>query len=321
MLGGAPAPLGGGGLERQMESTASALRGREIGVRHAYEMDGDDAFDLVHAIGNGADIWQNVEHWRKHPAPLVVSPVIVCSPGSAEIKLRVGARLGGRIPNIHSMTRDILRRADRVVALTGYERDLVKRLAGRSIDVTIIGNGVDRVELAETNPVPSGDPYVVMLGAISERKGQARVLGAIGAEHRFVIVGGVEGGEHERARFQATVDASHAEWLGEIRDRSAVARVLRDAGALVLMSRAEVQSLAVLEAVAQGTPVVASDIPSHVELAQRWPGWVVTASDPVAAGAELTKLIETPPAGSAPTVPSWDDVAGELESIYRQLLA
>ena len=41
---------------------------------------------------------------------------------------------------------------------------------------------------------------------------------------------------------------------------------------LVHVSRAEVQSLAVIETLAQGTPVVLSDIPSHRELAAALPG-------------------------------------------------
>jgi glycosyltransferase involved in cell wall biosynthesis len=302
-----------------MDSTAAALRGRGLGVEHARRMAADDPFDLVHAIGNGADIWQNLEHWRKNPAPLVVSPVIVCSPGTTELKLRLGARLG-RIPNVNSMTRDILRRADSVIALTGYERDLVRKLAGRDTKVTVIDNGVDRVTPAAENPVPAGDPYVLMLGSISERKGQARTLQALGNKYRFVVVGGIEGNGAERDRWQAAVDASRAEWLGEIHDPAVVARILIDAGALVLFSRAEVQSLAVLEALAYGTPVVASDIPSHVEMDSRWPGWVKPVADLDVADEALNGLLSSPPAGPAPDVSTWDEVAARVEGVYRELL-
>lgn len=311
--------MGGGGLERQMHLTAEALRRRGHAVGFVHEMSVDDKFDVLHAIGNGTDIWQNLQHWRRNRTPLVSSPVIVCSPGATEIKLQIGARLG-RIPNVNSMSRDILRAADHVIALTEYERSLVFKLAGKDKPVDVIDNGVDRVDPAEEAIAESAGPYVAMLGSISARKRQLDVLRAVGDAFNFVVVGGVEGSETERAEWKSVVGSTGAEWLGEIHDPRLVARTLGDASALVLMSRAEVQSLAVLEALAYGTPVVASAIPSHEELATRFPGWVLTVTKTEQIGPALQQLIDEPPT-ARPQVPSWDDVAEKIEVVYERVLA
>lgn len=320
ILGGVPPVLGGGGLERQIAETVAALRRRGHQVEQVHALGGDDEFDVLHAVGNGADNWQLLQHWRKHPAPLVVSPVIVCAPGIIETKLRIGVRLGV-IPNVNSMSRAILRRADHVIALTAYERRLVGKLAGRSIPVTVIDNGVNRSTPASENPIASDRPYVAMLGSISARKRQLEALERLGGDFHFGVLGGVEGGERDRDAWQRAVASSGADWPGEILDSSAVARFLSDASALLLFSRAEVQSLAVLEALAYGTPVVASDHPSHRELSDRWPGWVRPVKSIAAAAGPLADLLANPPEGRTPNVKTWDQVAEEIEAVYDRVLA
>lgn len=320
LLGGVPPALGGGGLERQLQMTTEALERRGHSVRHVNELSAGDDFDLLHVFGSGADVWQNIQHWRRHPAPLVVSPVIVCSPGAAERKLRLGAKLG-LVPNINSMVRDLVRRADRVLAITEYERRLVEKLGASSSAVDVIPNGVSPSFRASGSPVADGPPYVVMLGSINDRKGQVAVLEGLGNRFKFCVIGGFEGSEAALASWRRTVASSGAEWLDEIHDPARVAGLLENASALVLMSSAEVQSLAVLEALALATPVVASPLPSHQELATRFPGWVSVATNISQAGAALDRYVAEPPRGPAPTIPSWDDVAELVESSYLAALA
>jgi glycosyltransferase involved in cell wall biosynthesis len=100
-----------------------------------------------------------------------------------------------------------------------------------------------------------------------------------------------------------------------VREESAVRALLRGAGALVHLSSAEGQSLAVLEALAEATPVVASPLPANRELAARHPGWVRL----VESAAGLPGALGPAPAGDPPRIPTWDDVALELEAIYRSV--
>lgn len=321
MVGGVPPLLGGGGLERQIEHTANALNARGHDARPVTGFDGNESVDLVHAFGCGADVWQQLQHWRRNRVPLIGSPVIVCSPGRAERSLLLGARLGSMIPNVSSMVRDVTRAPDHVIAITDYERSVVRKLAGPSKPVTVIANGVDVAQPADTNPVDSEPPYVAMLGTVTERKGQAAALEALGSSVRFVVVGGFEGTAAERSEWKQLVARSGAVWTDEVADRTTVARILRDAKALLLFSSAEVQSLAVLEALAQGTPVVASDLPSHRELAEKFPGWLVPVRRLSDAGVALEQLIAAAPTGPTPQLESWANIGAQIESVYAEVLA
>lgn len=320
MVGGVPPLLGGGGLERQLARTSRALNERGHDARPVAAFTADDQVDIIHAFGSGADVWQQLQHWRRNRMPLVSSPVIVCSPGRAERSLLIGAKLGAVVPNVNSMVRDIVRMSDRAIAITEYERSLIAKLADREKPVSIVENGVDRIEPSPTTPVELGDPYVVMLGTVNARKGQLEALRVLGDKFRFVIVGGHEGSAAERREWESTVAAKNAFWTGEVGDSATVARVVSDAAAMLLFSSAEVQSLAVLEALAQGTPVVASDLPSHRELADRWPGWMTAVGSLESAGAELSKLVDATPAGDPPTPTAWSDVAAQIERVYVELL-
>ena len=75
-----------------------------------------------------------------------------------------------------------------------------------------------------------------------------------------------------REAFAAAVDRAGGLWLGELSDQPTVRAVVRAASALVHLSAAEGQSLAVLEALAEGTPVAASPLPANRELERRYPG-------------------------------------------------
>lgn len=318
VIGGIPRVLGGGGLEHQIDVTIAALERRGHSAERVADIDPDDPPQLMHSFGNGADVWQQLRHWRKNRLPLVSSPIIVCNPGRSERSLRIGAMLGQRIPNVNSMTQEIVQRADTVVALTEYERSVVGRLAPET-RVRVIGNGVEPVEPAAENPVPNGDPYVVLLGTVTPRKRQIDAIATLGKRHRLVVVGGLDSSV-DRSRFEALAANHKVTWTGEIADQSTVRRIVTDAKALLLFSEAEGLSLAVLEALACGTPAVTSELPSNIELAKAHPGWVQTARSLDQAG-EILERLERPNPTTQPKIPDWDAIAGQLEDVYRELLA
>ena len=213
----------------------------------------------------------------------------------------------------------LLHRSTVVVALTSSEAALVRNFAGRghAPRVEIVSNGVDPVPAA---PPPDGLPerYAVLLGTVSVRKRQAETVAALaGSQVAPVVVGGFDGTAAERASFERAVAAAGGRWLGELHDPATVRALLRGAEALVHLSGAEGQSLAVLEALAEGTPVIASPLPANLELAALHPGWVRL----VETHAEVRGALTGRPAGARPRVPSWDDVAASLDAIYRSVVA
>jgi glycosyltransferase involved in cell wall biosynthesis len=315
-LGGVPSALGGGGLELQMERTAAALVDIGHEVVRLEAAPATVRFELVHAFGAEPGTWHALRHWSRNRTPLVVTPVIVVSPGWEERWLRLSARLP--LLTAGRMKRDVVRLADVAVAGTRYEAGLLEDLAAKRVE--IVGNAADPVEPATTAlDLPAG--FALMLGSVSQRKRQLEGLESLDGRFPLVIAGGVEGSAAERERWEEAVRRSGAVWLGEVRDRALVARLLRDAVALVHLSGAEVQSLAVLEALTIGTPAVLSDIPSHRELWERHPRYVRLVAGPREAADALEELRAAPPTGPPPAIPTWADAAGALENVYLAALA
>lgn len=309
ILGGMPPSLGGGGLELQMERTEAALvaRGHEV-VRPENERTAG-GWDVLHAFGAEGNVQFFLEHWTRNRSPLVLSPVLVVSPGAQELALMAASRISG-IATHAGRRREALRRADVLVAITAYERDVLGRLVGNK-RVEVVPNGVDRIEPSAPEREPG---YALLLGTVSERKRQREVVAALPGP--VLVAGGFLGNETERTAFAR---AAGAAWIGEIRDPARVARLQRDAAALVHFSRAEVQSLAVLETLAHGTAVVLSDIPSHRELAFAHPRHVRLAKSLDELAPAVAALRAQPPEGPPPDVPTWADVAARLEAVYASV--
>lgn len=314
LLGGVPASLGGGGLELQMTRTAAALARRGAEVFRAAAEPEPRAFDVLHAFGAEPDVWHALHHWRRNPAPLVVSPVVVAAPGLQERLVTAAARVPvvSLAPRMRAI---VVRRAAVAIALTRHEARLLEQLGAARVEV--VDNGVDPVPAA---PTPAGTPadYVLLLGAVSARKRQAATVEALGtAGITAVVAGGFDGPPADRVAFEAAVAESGAIWAGEV-DPGVARALLRDARALVHLSAAEGQSLAIMEALAEGTPVIASPLPANRELAVRFPGHVRLVDAPEDVAAALATL---PADAPAPAIPTWDDVAGRLEAVYRSVLA
>jgi glycosyltransferase involved in cell wall biosynthesis len=302
-----------------MERTAAALRRLGHEVLQVEAGDAEDSFELLHAFGTEPAIWYQLRHWTRNPAPLVVTSVVVVSPGRKEWALRLSARMPGILTGA-GMRAEVLRRADAVVAGTEYERELLERALG--VDparLRVIGNGADPIQPAAPPDGLPDEPFALMVGAVSPRKRQAEVLRAIGDRLPVVVAGAFGGEPTEHREWERLVAETGATWLGLVDDPATLAAVRARAVALVHLSEAEVQSLAVMEALQAGKPVVASDIPSHSELAEAHPAYVRVVDGPSEVPAALATLAADPPEGT-PDVPTWRDVAAELEKVYQRVL-
>jgi glycosyltransferase involved in cell wall biosynthesis len=327
ILGGVPAVLGGGGLEIQAARTATALRERGHDVRDVQRAEADWPPDVLHVFGHTADVGHFLHHWRRHPARLVVSPVVVVPPGR-EWRLKLGTRLP--IPAFEPrVLRALVERADSLIALTRWESELLAGIGGtRSAPIAVIGNGVerppelpDRAVLARELGAELPDRYAIVVGAVSERKRQAAIARALAGTLPLVVVGGWDGPERGRQRFVDLVRATGGVWLGELSDRTTVLGLVAAADALIHLSDAEGQSLAVLEGLALGTPCLLSDLPQQRELALRWPGAVtiVERDEQLAGALDRARMDDLGPV--EPPIPSWDDVAAAVEAVYDSIAA
>ncbi|HEY7048987.1 MAG TPA: glycosyltransferase family 1 protein [Jatrophihabitantaceae bacterium] len=192
-----------------------------------------------------------------------------------------------------------------------------------------LGGGVARALLAEPAPelvermaarLPGR--YLFSLATLEPRKGLDVLMAALdrlGPVAPPLVVAGQPGwGGVE-------VDRPGVHVLGRIPDDE-LGVVLRRAAALVMPSRAEGFGLPVAEAMAVGTPVIASDIPALAEVAGD-AAVLVPPGDPVAlAGAidellgDETSLRKLADAGRARALDyDWDAVARRAWALYRTL--
>ncbi|NBB52123.1 glycosyltransferase [Rhizobium sp. CRIBSB] len=226
-----------------------------------------------------------------------------CRPGEA-------ARHGARI-------RTVLRHASHVVvnstatgnALTAFAQDV-----GLKVPPMLAAHlGVESVFLEPGRQAAPDPGYFVHVGTLEARKNLAfllmvwrRLAEQMGPATPHLVLVGRHGWENE-----AVVDhLERSPWLqglvhqiAELSD-SALARLLRRASGLVAPSSAEGFDLPVAEALALGTPVLASDIPVHREVAGG-----ARLIDPLDGPAwlEAIRAMGDRPPGSAPFVaPTWD---------------
>ena len=251
-------------------------------------------------------------------------PAIVHTRNLAALEFTVPAGLAGVPARVHGehgwdssdpggtqRKYQLLRRAyspfvNRYVALSGQiESYLTERVGIAASRVERICNGVDtlRFQPASTRQAVAGSPFyesdVVVVGTVGRMqtvKDQlnlvravaiARAQGEAGARLRLVIAGDGP----QRAEVEAEVAASgigDITWLAGA--RSDVPEVMRALDIFALPSQAEGISNTILEAMASGLPVAATDVGGNAELvAAGETGALVPAQDPHAMAQALLR--------------------------------
>lgn len=167
-------------------------------------------------------------------------------------------------------------------------------VAARTCDpsrTVVIHNAVD-VQAAPRATPDEGEPLVVSVGRLKYPKDTSTLLRAAARSGAtFEIVG--DGPE------RADLEALHAQLgLGErVRlagERSDVPALLGRASVFVLSSRSEGLPISVIEAMAAGLPIVASDVGGLRELVEEGvSGILVPAGDANALGGALARLLES----------------------------
>lgn len=192
------------------------------------------------------------------------------------------------------------------------ERYLVDRVGLPTSAVTCIYNGVDTERFAArvgTMNAPAGFPFdptrhwvVGTVGRMQGVKGSVLLAEAfvralslrrdLRSKWRLVMVGDGP----LRAEVQAVLRAAHAEELAWIPgERNDVADVMRAMSCFVLPSLAEGISNTILEAMATGLPVLATDVGGNTELVQAGrTGEIVPSGDSDAIAQALVRLYEHP---------------------------
>jgi glycosyltransferase involved in cell wall biosynthesis len=207
------------------------------------------------------------------------------------------------------------RRADRVIAVSERTRQDLAELYGISKErVTVIPHGVDPVFTPRPGRGDGG--FLLVVGAVQRRKDPRAAVEAANELGMPVVVVGPER-EPSLARELRQLGADLRGYV----DHDELARLYRDASALVVPSRYEGFGLPVLEAMATGTPVVAAPDPALVEVAG---DAAVFADQGDLSGAILHALDRRDELRAAGILRasrfSWTEAARRTAEVYRSLL-
>lgn len=256
-------------------------------------------------------------------------------------------------PTRLAVEQQILEQADRIVATSPQELEQLRSLVSPQGLIDVIPAGTDietfhAIPKAEARSQLGFNPdeaIVLYVGRFDPRKGIETLVQAVAklkAECpnralRLVLVGGSEPDQadgQERSRIEALVQelglAAHTQFVGQVgHDRLPLYYTAADV--CVIPSHYEPFGLVAIEAMACGTPVVASDagglkftvIPGET-------GWLVPPREAEGFAMAIKRVLEDPIMGQKMSRQaslrvqqnfSWTGVAIQLSDLYRRLLA
>lgn len=200
------------------------------------------------------------------------------------------------------LVRLAFRPADVVVAVSEEARQALAVALGLRRCV-LIDNGVDLERFSPAAPpAPRPTPVILYVGLLSPRKGvldliaASRVLSDRGIAHEVRLIGGTpdEGDQGEVQVRAAAAEAPAVRLLGT-RDHDDMPALYRDADVFCLPSWWEAMPLSVLEAMASGVAVVASDVGDVGRLLDGGrAGILVAPQDPAGLADALGTLLADP---------------------------
>ena len=164
------------------------------------------------------------------------------------------------------------RRADRVLAVSERtKRDLIELYEIPAEKIVVTPNGVDPAFSPEGPREDGAPPYALVVGTLQPRKDPEAAIEALGllgdVTLRLVFAGPDKGGQAAAERMaERSGLAGRVEFRGHV-PREELAALYRGAACLVFPSRYEGFGLPALEAMATGTPVVATTAGALPEVA------------------------------------------------------
>jgi phosphatidylinositol alpha-mannosyltransferase len=258
----------------------------------------------------------------------------------------------GRVPAyvwLRPAVRAVARRIGLRTAVSPEARALAERWLGGACHVLPNGVEVERFAKADPWPVPDTPAgtgrAILFVGRHEPRKGLDVLLRAFSTLDRDAVLWvageGPEtaalagsaasfGGSRRRCQGDTPWPPGNVEWLGRISDRELASR-LRTAAVFCAPSlHGESFGVVLLEAMAAGTPVVASDISGYRDVARHdREAVLVPAGDPAALADGLRRVLDDPilsgrlvEAGTARAAGfSMERLAGRYVELYETLLA
>ena len=224
------------------------------------------------------------------------------------------------------VSRVLFRACSHIICASAAEAHALERdVPSLTAPVTVVQHGVDVSAFAAAPPFETAAKVVIAAGRMEPYKQFDRI--ALAAEKLPVdsemMLLGDGPARHELEQLIARQGpTARVRCLGRVSDEE-VRSWFRTAKVLVSMSRHEAFGLTLIEALAAGIPVVASDIPAHREIAESQPPGAVRLVSVDARPEEIADAIVAASSEGLPArvrVRSWDDAAGQVLRIYESVL-
>lgn len=189
------------------------------------------------------------------------------------------------------------RRGDAIIAMSDAMRDTyIRKLRTPADRITIIRNCAHRDDFAEPKRDYSraGSLRVVAMGRLNWVKNHSVLIEAIrllqeeGVEAELTIIGGGELQSELEGRARSLGVAERVKIPGFVDDARGL---IRSSDVYVIPSLMEGCSLSLLEALAGGMPVLASDVPGNREVVERCPAGELLPRDSARAWADALRRV------------------------------
>lgn len=218
----------------------------------------------------------------------------------------------------------IIARCGQIICVSQAEADLlVAHFPAAKGRVQVIPNGVDRDRISAAAPFPDAGRVVVTGGRLQSYKHVDRIIEAIALtspELRLVVTG--DGPERPRLEALAAQRRvlDRVTFVGSV-DTGTLYRWYATAQVFCSMSTNEAMPVTILEMLAAGARIVASDIPAHRDI-RACTGGPITLVPPQASPATLAAALNAAdqgPVGADMWIPTWDEVTAKTALVYEDL--
>jgi len=237
-----------------------------------------------------------------------------------------------RLPLVTGLTRIVLNDASHVFALSSALKQATVSLGLPSEKIEILPNGVDTKKFFPSDKVRQ--QLIIYVGWLIERKGVKHLIEAMAqvketlSEYRLVLIGqGPQRSELCSMARSLGLD-DHVEFVGQ-QTPEQVIEWMRNAKLLVLPSLEEGLGVVLLEALASGTPCVASNVGGISDVISPDVGSLVEPGDSTALAEAIVKLLSDQDQwlamskqarARAETYFSWDVISKRLIERYQIIM-
>ena len=213
---------------------------------------------------------------------------------------------------------------ERAIRAAGIEARF--RIVPNTVDTDVFHPPADRARRVAGDPIRLAFVAVIRPGKGLDEL--LRALARIDAPAWRLEVAGEGPARGDAERLAAELGLAHrVRFLGEL-PKVEVAELLRRSDLFVLPSHAETQGVVLIEAMASGLPVLATDVGGVPETVEPGSGVLVPPRDPEALEAGLRSLLQDPGRFDRAEIASqardrfgYAAIGGILDDIYRDLIA